>query len=495
MNEKLSFQNISDALSSRANVSKKVSETFTKAFFDTVVDALYMGEETIKIKGLGTFKLVEVENRESVNVSNGERILIPGYKKVSFTTEDSVLERLNATAKEEDAVEDERAEEAADAAVAEEIAPAGDVTPVQVASAELSEERSSATADTLSESVTSDQSENRVADVLQETAPDDVDALIQVPEPQQVEILPDEFAGIDMLISTPESVDEVRTQFEEAKSRLDAMVAEARKINTEKVRLEKLLARLEANVTPEMPQTANAESEVQEAVAEVAAAEESLAEEQAESVAPAEAPVEEVTPAATSTAKDDPAPVPADDDKRQEAFNRFMQEQHDEAASTQSEPVRRNWWRITLVTLLVALLVGVIVFFLYRTSLSIEEVEKVPPVEQPKATPAKRNMGKPAKKVAPALSAKDSLDKASVKPADAKKDTVKLPLPQVTEAAKPEKPVAPARPKTHKVQKGESLTRISQRYYGTKDSVRAIIRANTFANPDNVPEGAVIKLP
>ena len=65
MNEKLSFQNIADTLAKKSGVQKKVADTFSKAFFDTIVEALTAGE-TIKIKGLGTFKLVEVDDRESV---------------------------------------------------------------------------------------------------------------------------------------------------------------------------------------------------------------------------------------------------------------------------------------------------------------------------------------------------------------------------------------------------------------------------------------------
>ena len=56
MNDKLSFQHVVDALVQKTGVSKKVADTFAKAFFDTVVEALYMGEESIKMKGLGTFK-------------------------------------------------------------------------------------------------------------------------------------------------------------------------------------------------------------------------------------------------------------------------------------------------------------------------------------------------------------------------------------------------------------------------------------------------------
>ena len=124
MNEKLSFQNIADALSQKAGVSKKVAETFSKAFFDTIVEALYMGEDSIKIKGLGTFKLVEVESRESVNVTNGERIVIPGYKKVSFAPEDSVVELLNKGVETEDVVP---AVAASEPVVEEEVSSAAEV--------------------------------------------------------------------------------------------------------------------------------------------------------------------------------------------------------------------------------------------------------------------------------------------------------------------------------------------------------------------------------
>ena len=46
MNEKLSFQNIADSLAKKSGVSKKVADTFSKAFFDTIVEALKVGEAT-----------------------------------------------------------------------------------------------------------------------------------------------------------------------------------------------------------------------------------------------------------------------------------------------------------------------------------------------------------------------------------------------------------------------------------------------------------------
>ena len=125
-------------------------------------------------------------------------------------------------------------------------------------------------------------------------------------------------------------------------------------------------------------------------------------------------------------------------------------------------------------------------------------MEKVHTVEQT-TKPAKQDKSvQPAKSTKPVVpkADKDSLVKAQ------KADSVKVaPKPQ-KEASKPDaqkpevqKPAKEERPRTHRMQRGESLTRVSQKYYGTKDSVRAILRINTFADPNNIPVGAVVKLP
>jgi hypothetical protein len=61
--------------------------------FDTVLEGV-MSDGVVKIKGLGTFKLVDVGQRESVSVSTGERLLIPGYKKVNFIPEETLNELI-----------------------------------------------------------------------------------------------------------------------------------------------------------------------------------------------------------------------------------------------------------------------------------------------------------------------------------------------------------------------------------------------------------------
>jgi nucleoid DNA-binding protein len=95
MNEKLSLQNIADALAQKSGVQKKVADAFAKAFFDVLTEAFAAGEDTVKLKGLGTFKVVEVEARESVNVNTGERFTIEGHQKIAFIPDADLKERIN----------------------------------------------------------------------------------------------------------------------------------------------------------------------------------------------------------------------------------------------------------------------------------------------------------------------------------------------------------------------------------------------------------------
>ena len=94
MNERLYLQNFVDLLSEKHGMNKKDAEKFVKEFFLLIEQALE-NEKTVKIKGLGTFKLVEVESRESVKVNTGERFQIEGYTKVSFVPDTSLRDIIN----------------------------------------------------------------------------------------------------------------------------------------------------------------------------------------------------------------------------------------------------------------------------------------------------------------------------------------------------------------------------------------------------------------
>lgn len=94
MNNKINIQEIVDALAEKNGITKKDAEAFIRSMFDLIEDALEK-DRYIKVKGLGTFKLIEVEGRESVNVNTGERFRIEGHSKISFIPDNSLKETIN----------------------------------------------------------------------------------------------------------------------------------------------------------------------------------------------------------------------------------------------------------------------------------------------------------------------------------------------------------------------------------------------------------------
>ena len=94
MEKKISLQDLADALASRKNISRREADTFVRNFFECVTLCV-VDDKVLKIKGLGTFKLIEVASRESVNVNTGERIVIPGHSKVSFAPDTSLRDQVN----------------------------------------------------------------------------------------------------------------------------------------------------------------------------------------------------------------------------------------------------------------------------------------------------------------------------------------------------------------------------------------------------------------
>jgi len=94
MNEKITLQDLVELLSEKNNMTKKSADALFRAMFDLIEEAL-ANEKYVKIKGLGTFKLTEVDSRESMNVNTGERIEIQGHTKVSFTPDTTMKELIN----------------------------------------------------------------------------------------------------------------------------------------------------------------------------------------------------------------------------------------------------------------------------------------------------------------------------------------------------------------------------------------------------------------
>ena len=89
MNEKITLQDLINLFSEKQGMNKKDAEVFVRTMFELIEEALAT-EKYVKIKGFGTFKLTEVNSRESVDVNTGERIEIQGHSKVTFTAEELI---------------------------------------------------------------------------------------------------------------------------------------------------------------------------------------------------------------------------------------------------------------------------------------------------------------------------------------------------------------------------------------------------------------------
>ncbi len=94
MKQKLTLSDFANLLSQREGVGRREAELFVRAFFDLIENGLEQ-DKLVKIKGLGTFKLVNVSERESVNINTGERFQISGHTKVTFTPDNSMKELVN----------------------------------------------------------------------------------------------------------------------------------------------------------------------------------------------------------------------------------------------------------------------------------------------------------------------------------------------------------------------------------------------------------------
>ena len=75
-------------------LDKKTCEVFARTLFEVVEEAL-LSDKFVKVKGFGTFKLVAVSDRESVNINTGERFQIEGHTKVSFIPDNTLKEEIN----------------------------------------------------------------------------------------------------------------------------------------------------------------------------------------------------------------------------------------------------------------------------------------------------------------------------------------------------------------------------------------------------------------
>lgn len=88
------LKDITDLFAKKSKLPQKKAEAFAKAFFRTIVEGLEQDNMT-KVKNFGTFKIVAVSDRQSVDVNTGQPVLISGHNKVSFTPDEKFKSIVN----------------------------------------------------------------------------------------------------------------------------------------------------------------------------------------------------------------------------------------------------------------------------------------------------------------------------------------------------------------------------------------------------------------
>ena len=199
MSDKLNHSDLSALFAKEVDISGAKAENFTKAMFELIIEGLEQ-DGTVKINGLGTFKITDVADRSSVNVNTGEKIEIKGHKKISFTPADAIKESVNQPFAMFEPVEvDENYKDDAEGVEdAEEI-----TTPVEIADLKIAE--APITVETVEEAPVE---EVKVPEVIEEEMPADDSDSVAV-EPVAVEILPEEYAPAVVEVEEPVEIAEV----------------------------------------------------------------------------------------------------------------------------------------------------------------------------------------------------------------------------------------------------------------------------------------------
>lgn len=199
MSDKLNHSDLSALFAKEADISGAKAENFTKAMFELIIEGLEQ-DGTVKINGLGTFKITDVADRSSVNVNTGEKIEIKGHKKISFTPADAIKESVNQPFAMFEPVEvDENYKDDAEGVEdAEEI-----TTPVEIADLKIAE--APITVETVEEAPVE---EVKVPEVIEEEMPADDSDSVAV-KPVAVEILPEEYAPAVVEVEEPVEIAEV----------------------------------------------------------------------------------------------------------------------------------------------------------------------------------------------------------------------------------------------------------------------------------------------
>ena len=431
MKQKLLLSDFAQWLSEKEGITKKEAQTFLRTLFQIVEQGL-TDDQFVKIKGLGTFKLVTVNERESVNINTGERFQIGEHNKIAFIPDASMKEIINRPFAHFESVdlsdETDTAElDAVDEAVKQEF------PPISEEETSTAEESIPTTVEVITESSHPTSFPEKQKDVTEEVSE----------ESNLTEEIPTEIATIT------ESLEEKKAEETET-------LAQAEETET--------LAQAEETGT------------LAQAEAVAITAKETASESQAseENLTPEETPIQVVSTSEKTDAMGTEAEISVSQPTTLTVSGAAVEEEED---------TRRPWLRRTLMALFVLLLCTASYFAGYYRLLCPPCASTAPTAPATKVQPDSLQAKKPqaAKKDSAAVSAASQ--------------TVSKPLNEVKDSVKQPQKQEEAVTRTHTIRVGDNLSRIARKYYGDDHYVDFIIRKNNLKNADNIHVGKVLVLP
>ena len=470
MNERLTIQDLIDLLAAKHSMTKKDAEAFVKEFFLLIEQALE-NEKTVKIKGLGTFKLVDVDSRESVNVNTGERFQIKGHTKVSFTPDTTLRDTINKPfAHFETVVLNEG-------------------TVLEDTPMEESDEEEASVADSEAEMVDSEITKDKNTD-------EDTQEEIQPEEPAIEEPATEAVAAV-------KGEETVPTETEPEPAVIEQPMTEELLESESEAESESILEDSSEEEPSETPLEPDFSPATEEPVEE--ASEETIIEEPEIEKKKTETTAEQIIAQELYKANMEPATPKKEPEIEQP-----------KAAYTDKDSDKKEKSAIPylIATIIIVLLLcgGAILFIYYpdlfsSSSDSDKDIVDMPEVVQPV---------QPEAQLSDTIVQKDTIAEAAPVTPDetvqpkpvVKKEPAAEPVKAESKPAQQQQPVTSVYSDSasykitgtktkYTIKEGETLTRVSLRFYGTKAMWPYIVKHNpkVIKNPDNVPYGTTIEIP
>lgn len=480
MNERLTIQDLIDLLAAKHSMTKKDAEAFVKEFFLLIEQALE-NEKTVKIKGLGTFKLVDVDSRESVNVNTGERFQIKGHTKVSFTPDTNLRDTINKPfAHFETVVLNEG-------------------TVLEDTPMEESDEEEGAVSDTETEMIDSEiaGNENVGGDIQKEIQPEEP-VIEEQPTAEEVAVAEVPETDANETSQTETETEPVATEEPEAEE-LPEVETEPESVSEEAPEEESVEESSEAVLEPDFSPATEEPAEEQ--------SEETIIEEQKPETETTEAEEEKTVIAEKAEVTAEQIIAQELHKANMEPVTPKMQPEIEQPKATytdkDSDKKEKSAIPYLIATIIIVLLLcgGAILFIYYPdlfSSSSDKNVVDMPEVTQPV---------QPEAQLSDTIAHKDTVVEAVQPQPVVKKEPAAEPVKAESKPAQ-QQPAASAYSDSasykitgtktkYTIKEGETLTKVSLRFYGTKAMWPYIVKHNpkVIKNPDNVPYGTTIEIP